>query len=115
MQLISCPWCGPREETEFCFGGQAHVAYPSDPAALSDEQWARFVFVRANPLGLAAERWRHAAACGRWFNAVRDTRTYEFHATYPIGRSAPPEPVTPGVVEPRVEPLVASTAREVTR
>ena len=42
MHLIACPWCGPREETEFSFGGQAHVAYPADPSALSDEQWARF-------------------------------------------------------------------------
>ncbi len=28
MQLIECPWCGPREEVEFHYGGQAHVAYP---------------------------------------------------------------------------------------
>ena len=28
MQLIACPWCGPREETEFHYGGQAHIAYP---------------------------------------------------------------------------------------
>ena len=28
MQLIECPWCGPREETEFHYGGEAHVAYP---------------------------------------------------------------------------------------
>ena len=32
MQLIECPWCGPREETEFHYGGEAHVAYPADPA-----------------------------------------------------------------------------------
>ena len=38
MQLIECPWCGPREETEFHYGGQAHVAYPEGPAALTDEQ-----------------------------------------------------------------------------
>ncbi|MGE5094790.1 MAG: sarcosine oxidase subunit delta, partial [Betaproteobacteria bacterium] len=28
MLLIPCPWCGPREEIEFSYGGQAHVAYP---------------------------------------------------------------------------------------
>ena len=28
MQLIECPWCGPREEVEFHYGGQAHVAVP---------------------------------------------------------------------------------------
>lgn len=82
MQLIPCPWCGPREETEFHYGGQAHVAYPEDPAALSDEDWAEFVFYRDNPAGPFAERWAHTAGCRRWFNAVRDTVTYEFRSVY---------------------------------
>ena len=43
MQLIECPWCGPREETEFHYGGEAHVVYPEDPQALTDEEWGRFV------------------------------------------------------------------------
>ena len=34
MQLIACPWCGPRDEIEFSYGGQAAVAYPADPASL---------------------------------------------------------------------------------
>jgi len=38
MQLIECPYCGPREETEFHYGGQAHVAYPDDPYALTDHE-----------------------------------------------------------------------------
>jgi len=70
MQLIECPWCGPREETEFHYGGQAHVAYPEGPAALTDEQWAHYVFFRANPKGKFAERWVHSAGCPRWFIAV---------------------------------------------
>ncbi|GAA4552996.1 sarcosine oxidase subunit delta [Pseudonocardia xishanensis] len=78
MQLIECPHCGPREEVEFHYGGQAGVAYPADPAALSDEEWGRFVFVRANPKGLLSERWSHSAGCRRWFTAVRDTVTYRF-------------------------------------
>ena len=49
MLLIPCPWCGPRDETEFRYGGQAHLAYPDDPAALSDEAWADFLFMRDNP------------------------------------------------------------------
>ena len=65
MQLIECPWCGPREETEFHYGGQAHVAYPEGPAALTDEQWAHYVFFRANPKGKFAERWVHSAGCRR--------------------------------------------------
>ena len=82
MQLIECPWCGPREETEFHYGGQAHVAYPDDPAALTDEEWAHYLFFRDNPKGLFAERWSHSAGCRRWFNAVRDTATYRFHGVY---------------------------------
>ncbi|WP_027946011.1 sarcosine oxidase subunit delta [Amycolatopsis taiwanensis] len=89
MQLIHCPWCGPREEIEFRYGGQAHVSYPDQPAELSDQDWAEFVFYRDNPNGPFPERWSHSAGCRRWFNAVRDTRTYRFLATYKIGEPAP--------------------------
>ena len=61
MQIIECPWCGQREETEFHYGGQAHVPYPDDPQALTDEQWAHYVFFRSNPMGRFAERWPHSA------------------------------------------------------
>jgi sarcosine oxidase subunit delta len=85
VQLIECPYCGPREEVEFHYGGQAHVAYPQDPSALSDEEWARSLFFRDNPRGRFAERWMHTAGCRRWFNAVRDTLTYRFERTYRVG------------------------------
>lgn len=52
MLLIPCPWCGPRDEAEFHYGGQAHVPYPEDPSAVSDEDWARYLFFRDNPKGL---------------------------------------------------------------
>ena len=80
MMLISCPWCGPRDETEFHYGGEAARAYPSDPSALTDAEWADFVFTRQNPKGEFAERWSHSAGCRRWFNVVRDTVTHEFVA-----------------------------------
>jgi sarcosine oxidase subunit delta len=89
MQLIQCLYCGPREETEFHYGGQAHVAYPDDPYALTDEQWAHYVFFRANTKGKFAERWVHSAGCRRWFNAVRDTATYRFQGVYRMGESKP--------------------------
>ena len=91
MLLIPCPWCGPRDETEFRYGGQAHVAYPSDPDALTDEGWADYLFMRDNPRGRFAERWVHTAGCRRWFNAIRDTATYAFAATYPPFTEPPPE------------------------
>ena len=82
MQLIECPYCGPRDEVEFHYGGQAHVLYPQDPHALADEEWARYLFVRDNPRGPFEERWVHALGCRRWFTAVRDTVTYRFHHTH---------------------------------
>ena len=35
MLLIHCPWCGPRDESEFAFGGEADIQRPPDPDALS--------------------------------------------------------------------------------
>jgi heterotetrameric sarcosine oxidase delta subunit len=77
MLLITCPHCGPRDETEFTYGGEAGVAYPEDPDALTDEEWAEYLFVRANPRGAHAERWCHASGCRRWFDVVRDTVTQD--------------------------------------
>ena len=89
MLHVPCPWCGARDETEFRYGGQAHVAYPAEPDSLSDEQWADFLFMRDNPKGDFAERWFHSAGCRRWFNVVRSTVTHEFRHAYGIGEPPP--------------------------
>jgi sarcosine oxidase subunit delta len=89
MLLIPCPYCGPRPELEFSHGGQAHIARPTDPSSLSDEDWAAYLYMRANLKGLHAERWRHVHGCARFFNAVRDTTTDQFLATYRIGEARP--------------------------
>lgn len=73
MLLIPCPWCGPRPENEFQYGGEAHIARPRDPSASDDAAWAGFLYLRSNPRGTHAERWRHQHGCGRFFNCVRDT------------------------------------------
>ncbi|MEV6053635.1 sarcosine oxidase subunit delta family protein [Streptomyces sp. NPDC052107] len=105
MLLIPCPWCGPRDEAEFHYGGQAHVPYPEDPAALTDEEWARYLFFRDNPKGPFAERWSHAAGCRKWFNAVRDTATNEILAVYKVGESRPETVERPAVTsQPRSAP-----------
>jgi heterotetrameric sarcosine oxidase delta subunit len=76
--LVRCPWCGERDEVEFSYGAEAGVAYPEDPEALSDADWARFLFVRTNPKGPLTERWVHTQGCRRWFTVTRDTSTNEF-------------------------------------
>ena len=89
MLLIPCPYCGERPELEFRYGGQAHVARAADASKLSDEQWSDFLYMRDNPRGLHAERWRHVHGCGRFFNCVRDTVSDRIFATYKVGEARP--------------------------
>ena len=85
MLIIPCPYCGPRPENEFRYAGEAHIARPADPEAQSDAAWADFLYMRTNPKGRHAERWRHVHGCGQFFNCVRDTVTDRIERTYPAG------------------------------
>ncbi len=85
MLIIDCPWCGRREQPEFSCHGQAHIVRPEEPDQLTDEQWGDYVFFRDNTKGIHYERWVHTHGCRRWFNAVRDTVSDEFLATYKPG------------------------------
>ena len=89
MLLISCPYCGPRDEVEYRYGGPSHVVRPEPPEAVSDETWAAYLFTRANPKGDSLERWIHAGGCGQWFNLRRNTVTHEVKAVYEMGQPAP--------------------------
>lgn len=89
MLLITCPYCGQRPELEFSYAGEAHIDRPVRPADLNDEDWTTYLYTRSNPKGAHAERWRHLHGCGRFFNAIRDTRSDVFLATYKVGEQAP--------------------------
>lgn len=85
MLQITCPWCGPRAESEFSCGGEAHIVRPLDTDALDDKQWGDYLFMRKNPKGRHFEQWHHSQGCRRWFNAERDTVTYRFKQFYKPG------------------------------
>ena len=85
MMLIDCPFCGPRDETEFSCGGEAHIARPLAENKISDAEFADYLFMRDNPKGLFLERWRHSAGCRRWFNMARDTVSHEIVEIYQMG------------------------------
>lgn len=97
MLLVTCPHCGPRPEIEFHCGGEAHIKRPEQPSTLDDQAWAEYLFYRKNPKGIHAERWRHVAGCGRWFNVLRNTVSDRFTASYPI---TAPRPDCPKRSEP---------------
>ena len=90
MLLIECPYCGTRPQVEFAARGEAHIVRPLDPEAVSDAEWADYVFVRDNPKGVRRERWLHVHGCRRWFNVVRDTVSDRILAVYECG-SPPPD------------------------
>ena len=89
MLLIECPWCGPREETEFTYGGEAHIVRPPEPMEVSDEEWGQYLFFRKNLRGGHLEQWCHSSGCRRWFNMQRDTLSYGVGRVYRMGETAP--------------------------
>lgn len=80
MLLIRCPWCGPREETEFRYGGEP-VRIPADE---DDVAWEHLLYYRSNPAGPYMERWVHVHGCRQWLYAVRDTTTHEILSTHKL-------------------------------
>ena len=95
MLLITCPVCNvTADETEFHCGGEAHIKRPasSDPANVSDEAQYEYLYVRNNPRGMHREIWQCSRGCGKWFYAMRDTLTLQFHAFYRITDPPPPFP-----------------------
>lgn len=77
MMLILCPYCGPRNFTEYTYAGDATVKRPEDPAAITDTEWTAYVYMRDNPCGPHEELWQHTAGCRQWISVKRDTLTHE--------------------------------------
>ncbi|MFC3072034.1 sarcosine oxidase subunit delta [Shinella pollutisoli] len=72
MQLFPCPFCGPRSESEFHFGGEAGNRRPEGFRAVTDGEWAAYLHERDNRRGPASEIWMHMT-CGEVFRMERDT------------------------------------------
>ncbi len=90
MLRIPCPCCGVEaDETEFAYGGEAHIRRP-DGASASDAEWSDYLAGRTNPAGPHTERWMHAYGCGKWFHLVRNTVTQEIYGAYPADSPGPP-------------------------
>ena len=81
MLVLNCPNCGRRNVSEFRFGGE-YRPRPRKPLAPGEEEWAHYLYMRANVWGLQKEWWFHNAGCGSWFVAERHTRTNEVTKTY---------------------------------
>lgn len=73
---IPCPYCGPRDSSEFSYLGDATVRRPgpenADALTMHD-----YVYLRSNPAGPHDEFWYHASGCHAWLVVTRDTLTHE--------------------------------------
>jgi methylglutamate dehydrogenase subunit B len=83
VMLIPCPYCGPRNQVEFIYGGDATLKRP--PGDASPAAWFEYVYLRENPSGPHDELWLHSAGCRRWLNVRRDTATHDIIGSADIG------------------------------
>ncbi len=85
MQLFTCPFCGPRPEAEFHYGGEAGNLRP-DGVEVSAERWAGYLHMRSNPKGPTREIWVHLS-CSEYFVMERDTVTHTLAASVALGNA----------------------------
>jgi sarcosine oxidase subunit delta len=90
--LIPCPWCGPRNQVEFTYGGDATLRRPAPDAP--ESAWIDYVYLRDNPCGPHDELWYHGAGCRSWFKVRRNTRTHDIVASAPCDQRLSDTPVT---------------------
>jgi heterotetrameric sarcosine oxidase delta subunit len=96
MLLITCPYCGPRDEIEFSWGGDTEVRRPD--LSCSDQAWSDYLFLRRNTKGENDERWGHSGGCRQWFKVRRNSLTHEIVSTSLFADGAPG--ITDGGVAP---------------
>ena len=79
MKILNCPLNGPRNISEFVWGGEVK---PMPDANVSDRDWAGYVFIENNKADMVREWWCHVPT-SYWFIAERNTVTDEIVRTYP--------------------------------
>jgi len=82
--LLTCPFCGIREVTDFGYGGEVSPR-PTQPPSL--RELGDYHYFRRNAAGPQREWWIHRSGCRAWFLAERDTRTNEVLWTRPPGEA----------------------------
>ena len=81
MIRISCPFCGPRDHSEFSYGGDGSIEYPALDGSV--QEWHDAVFLRDNICGVQTETWHHVHGCRMWLKVKRDTLTHEIFDVTP--------------------------------
>lgn len=77
MFQITCPWCGPRSEDEFAYGGEIPADGTAWDAPLDQDALAASLFMRDNVRGPHNEYWLHSGGCRQWLRVRRSTANHE--------------------------------------
>ncbi|MEQ1950625.1 sarcosine oxidase subunit delta family protein [Mesorhizobium sp. CN2-181] len=73
--LITCPYCGPRDVSEFSYQGDGNRTRP-DPSSTDQSAWNAYVYDRVNTAGDHKEIWQHAGGCRSHLAVTRNTLTH---------------------------------------
>ena len=73
--LITCPYCGPRDVSEFSYQGDGNRVRP-DPASTDQAPWNAYVYDRTNVAGDHKEIWQHSGGCRAHLAVTRNTLTH---------------------------------------
>jgi sarcosine oxidase subunit delta len=80
MKLLNCPLNGPRNITEFSYGGE--LRHMPDPSLCEWREWVEYVLFNDNDAGVVTEWWCHNAT-SYWFLVERNTLSDEVIRTFP--------------------------------
>jgi len=75
MIRIQCPWCGPRNASEFHFHGD--LTPRPDPSTTTPAEWRRYLYMQQNTNGWSEENWYHTAGCRKFIKVSRNKTTNE--------------------------------------
>ena len=82
MLVIECPFCGPRNSSEFTYSG---MIKPRPAAEPEPAEWRRYLYEQDNIAGWSVERWFHVSGCRRYLDVRRHSVTNEIAAVTEAG------------------------------
>jgi heterotetrameric sarcosine oxidase delta subunit len=74
--IITCPYCGPRDLSEFSYQGDGNRTRP-DQSSTDQAAWNAYVYDRLNTAGEHNEIWQHAGGCRAHLRVTRNTLTHK--------------------------------------
>ena len=81
--LLTCPYCGPRDVSEFTYQGDGNRQRPA-PNSQDLQAWNEYVYDRQNPAGDHNEIWQHSGGCRSHIRVVRNTLTHNVSSAVPV-------------------------------